>query len=260
MLPDLAAGIGQAIGESVRLREEQQPRVVVDERAQDHELGLDPVVRAVRPIIRRADDAAAVVAVDAIAHRAGDQLEIAGRVGLGQLGDEDARFGPDMAAEGLAKAAIGAARPPLIVPREDRTRCRKRVMAELKGRVAKDDARLVVAQRRQWIVATPRRFEHIAAGDLVALHIAGLARDPELVFGAVVVGLQIGIAQWPVRQRGILRDRRDAVALDRVRTSGSRLHESATTRRRSEPSRRLPDCRSSAPGAGWRAHWHWAAR
>src|SRR6516225_1961152 len=122
-----------------------------------------------------------------------------------------------MAAKGLAKATIGAAGPPVIVLRQDRPRRRKRVIAELPGRAVKNDARLIVAQWRQRIFAPARRLEHVAAVDLVALQIAGLARHAELVFGAIVVGLQIGIAQWPVGERGILRDRRCAVTLDRMR-------------------------------------------
>jgi len=122
-----------------------------------------------------------------------------------------------MAAEGLAKAAIGAAGPPVIILREDRAGCGKRVVAELLGGAVKNDARLIVAQWRQRIVTAARRFEHIAAGDLVALDIAGLARHAELIFGAVVVGLQIGVAQWPVDERGIRGNCRCPVALDRMR-------------------------------------------
>src|SRR5215469_4039566 len=103
-----------------------------------------------------------------------------------------------MAAKGLAKAAICAAGPPIIVLRQDRARCREWVIAELVGGSAEDHPRLVVAQWRQRIVAASRRFEHIAAVDLVTLHIAGLARHPKLIFGAVVVGFQIGVAQWPI--------------------------------------------------------------
>ena len=59
-------------------------------------------------------------------------------------------------------------------------------------------------QRRQRIVAPARRFEHVAAVDLASLQIAGLARHAELVFGAIVVGLEVGVAQRPVDERGVL--------------------------------------------------------
>ena len=49
-------------------------------------------------------------------------------------------------------------------------------------------------ERRQRIIALARRLEWVAALDLAALQIAGLARHAKLVFGAVVIGLEIGIA------------------------------------------------------------------
>src|SRR5207247_88929 len=119
-------------------------------------------------------------------------------IGLGQLGDEDARLGANVAAERLAVAAIGAGRPTVIGLREDRARRRERVIAELARRGFEQDGALVQAQRRQRVVATARRFEHVAAVDLFSLQVAGLAGDPELVFGAVVIGLELGVAQLPV--------------------------------------------------------------
>ena len=145
------------------------------------------------------------------------QLEVAGRIGLGQLGDEDARLRADVAAERLAKAAIGAGRPSLIRLREDRARRRKRVIAELLAAASNRIAGLIHEQRRQRKLATARRFEHVAAVDLASLQIARLARHAELVFGAIVVGLEIGVTQRPVDERGVFRDRRRAIALDRLR-------------------------------------------
>jgi len=49
-------------------------------------------------------------------------------------------------------------------------------------------------ERRQRIIALARRLERVAALDLAALQIAGLARYAKLVFGAIVMGLKIGIA------------------------------------------------------------------
>jgi hypothetical protein len=88
------------------------------------------------------------------------------------------------------------------------------VVAELVGGRFEDRAGLVHLQRRQWIVALPRRLERIAAGDLLALEIAGLAGDPELIFGAVVERLEILVAQRPIGEGRILRDRSRPVALD----------------------------------------------
>src|SRR5262245_60111 len=122
-----------------------------------------------------------------------------------------------MAAERLTEPAIGATRPSIVGLREDRPRRGERVKPELARGLVKDDAGLIEPQRWQRIVAPPRRFEHIAAIDLAALHVAALAGDPELVFGPIVIGLELRIAQRPVGEGGILRNRSGAVALDGVR-------------------------------------------
>ena len=137
-----------------------------------------------------------------------------------------------MAAERLAEAAIGAARPAVVGLRDDRARRRERVIAELLGAGFEQHAGLIDLQRRQRIFALARRLEHIAAVDLLALQIAGLARHAELVFGLVVERLELGIAQRPVDERGILRDGRGAVALDRCcertrKSSSCKRHDTA---------------------------------
>ena len=86
----------------------------------------------------------------------------------------------------------------------------------LAGRV-EVDADLVELERRQRVVALPRRLEDVAAGDLLALQIAGLARHADLILDTLVVGLELGVAQRPVDDRGIFRDCSLAVALDGVR-------------------------------------------
>jgi len=50
-------------------------------------------------------------------------------------------------------------------------------------------------------VARPRRLEGIAAFDPLALQVAGLAGNAELIFGAVVERLEIAVAQRPVDER-----------------------------------------------------------
>ena len=118
VLAEMAARIGEPVREFLRLRQQHQPRVVVDERRDDDDVGFDRVVGAVGPVIRHAGHFAGIVAVDAIAHGAGDELEVAGGVGLRQLGDQDRGFRADVAAERLAEAAIGAARPAVDKARE----------------------------------------------------------------------------------------------------------------------------------------------
>src|SRR5262249_55158590 len=52
---------------------------------------------------------------------------------------------------------------------------------------------------------------------LLALQIAGLARHADLVLGALVEGLELGVAHGPIDDGGILRNGGGAVALDGVR-------------------------------------------
>src|SRR5207248_3451428 len=149
-------------------------------------------------VVRHAGHAPGVVAVHAVAHGAGDELEIAGRVGLRQFGDENARLGTDVAAERLAEAAIAAARSSLIRLRDDRARRRERVIAELARGRFEVLAGLIHLQRGQRIVAPARRLEHVAAVDLLSLQVAGLAGNTQLVFGAIVIRLEFRVADRPV--------------------------------------------------------------
>ena len=213
----IAARVGEPIGEFSGLGEQQQAHDVVDERRKDDELGLDRVVGAVRPVIRHAGDAPAVVAVHVVAHGAGDELEVAGGVGFGDLGHQGRRLRPHMAAVRRAEAAIAAARPPLVGLRDDGARRRERVIAELLGAFLENERRIVDQERRQRELALPRRLEDVAARDLAALQVAGFAGNAEIVFGAVVIRLEIVVAQWPVGDRAVLRDGGCAVALDRLR-------------------------------------------
>jgi hypothetical protein len=57
---------------------------------------------------------------------------------------------------------------------------------------AKDCAVRIVCSHLK--TPSARRLERVAARELAALQIAGLARHAKLVFGAVVIGLEIGIA------------------------------------------------------------------
>lgn len=217
MLPHLAARIGQPVRKPRGLREQQQAHVVVDERREDDDLGLDRVVRSIGPVIGDAGRTSARVAVHAVAHRAGDQREVPGPIGLGQRRHENGRLGADMAAKRLAEAAVGTRRPPLIRPRDDRARRRERAIPQLARGSVEDGARLIHDERRQRILAAARRFERVAAVDLLPLQISRLARHAECVFGAIVKRLEIAVRHRPIDQRRIGRNRRRAVALDRLR-------------------------------------------
>src|SRR6266567_2491638 len=69
------------------------------------------------------------------------------------------------------------------------------MIAELLRCLVEDQTRAVGDERGQGVIAIARRFEDIAAGDSGALQIARLAGHAELIFGAVVIGLQIRIAE-----------------------------------------------------------------
>src|SRR5262245_11980401 len=127
-----------------------------------------------------------------------------------------------MAAKGLAEAAIAAAGPAVIGLRDDCARRRKRVPAKLLGCLVEYDSGLIRRERRQRVLALARRLEHIATIDLLALQIAGPARHAELVFGAVVVGLKLGVARGPVGERGVLWNGLGAVPLDRLGPGANR--------------------------------------
>ena len=66
----------------------------------------------------------------------------------------------------------------------------------------------------QRVFALARRLEDVAAVDLLALDVAGLARDAKLVLGLIVERLEFGIAHRPVGRPRSLRDGGCAVALD----------------------------------------------
>src|SRR5712691_799836 len=91
------------------------------------------------------------------------------------------------------------------------------MIAELLRRLVEDQPRAVGDERGQGVVAIARRFEDIAAGDSGAFQIAGLAGQAELIFGAVVIGLQIRIAERPIGERGILGYGAHAIPLYRPR-------------------------------------------
>src|SRR5262249_52118404 len=106
---------------------------------------------------------------------------------------------------------------PFVGLRNDCARRREWVIAEFLRPRLEQHRRLVPLQRRQRIVALARRLEHIAAVDLIALQIAGLAGTPDLRFGLLLEWPQHRIGQGPVSERAFLRDRSEAISLDGVR-------------------------------------------
>src|ERR1700693_6462759 len=106
-----------------------------------------------------------------------------------------------MAAVSRAKAAVAATRSPLVGFRDERARGREWVITELLGTLLENAGRGVDEQRRQRELALTRRLEDVAALDLASLQIAGFAGHPEIVFGAIVVGFEIGVAERPIGER-----------------------------------------------------------
>src|SRR2546429_501007 len=80
--------------------------IVVEKSRKNDELRLDGVRGAIRSVIRDAGHTPAVVTVHAEAHRARQQLEVAGRISLRKFRDEDAGFRADVATKRLAKSAV----------------------------------------------------------------------------------------------------------------------------------------------------------
>jgi hypothetical protein len=93
------------------------------------------------------------------------------------------------------------------------------VIAKFFGASLEDSRRIVDEQGRKWEFALARGLEDVAAVDLSALQIARLAGHAEIIFGAIVEGFEVSVAQRPVNNGAILRDRGLAVALDRLRAN-----------------------------------------
>ena len=183
---------------------------------EDNHVRLDGVLRAVGSVVRDAGHSPAVVAVHAITHCACEQLEIAGGIRLGKLGDQNARFRADMAAERLAEAAVSAARAPLVRLREDRARRGEWVITEFARSGREDHAGLIGQQSGKRILAAARRLERISAVHFAALQIPRLAGNAQFILRAIVERLEFGVRQRPVGQRRVGRDGGRSIAFDGV--------------------------------------------
>ena len=138
ILARMAAGIGEAIGKPVRLRQQHEPHIVVDEGRDDHQIRLDRLLGAARPIITDADRLARAVRIHMVTHGAGDQFQVLCQIRFRRLGHADAGPRAHVAPEGLAKSAVSAPRPILVILGDDRTRRGKGMVSEIPRRLVED--------------------------------------------------------------------------------------------------------------------------
>ncbi len=154
---------------------------------------------------------AGLVALDPGDPGIGAQLEGLLLQRRGQHGHVRATLGIGLAAEAFAVAAVlalaelGAVRVGVRLG-SVRGRARERVVAHLLRGLGEQLAGQAGLQRRQRIVGRTGRLVHVAAGDLPALDIAGLAGDAGDLFKLVVVLLEFGIGDAPVLDRHVFRD------------------------------------------------------
>src|SRR6266511_4027793 len=108
------------------------------------------------------------------------------------------RLGISLAAVALAEAAIlaraeGEALDVGVGSAGVADRLRERVIAELLRRLLEHQRGLGHLQRRVWILVLPQPFEDVAARDLLAAQIAGLAGGAAQLFELVVIGRELVI-------------------------------------------------------------------
>ena len=90
----------------------------------------------------------------------------------------------------------------------DRHRRRERMIAEALRRRAEHQAGIARFDRRIRIFVAARAFEDVAAVDLLAAHIAGLARHAADLVEPVVERLQLVIADRPILDGHVVRESR----------------------------------------------------
>src|SRR3954463_14531322 len=74
----------------------------------------------------------------------------------------------------------------------------KRVVAVAFGRLAKKRRAERLLLRRGRVLPRARLFEDVAAGNLLSLEVARLARNTQQIFEAVVVRLEVGVRHAPI--------------------------------------------------------------
>src|SRR5271169_79316 len=85
------------------------------------------------------------------------------------------------------------------------------MIAEAFGGGGIDQTGIARFDRRVRVVVAACAFENVAAVDLFAAQIAGLPRRAAQLVVAIVMGLKLVIADRPIRNRHIIRDRAFAV-------------------------------------------------
>src|SRR5207249_7793675 len=112
----------------------------------------------------------------------------------------------------VTEAVIHAGGPSLVDAGVDRGRTGRRVPAERSGGRGHLVEKSGAVERRHRVLALAHALEDVAALVDLALDVAGLARDADLVFDLVVVRLELFESQGPVLDRGTLGDARRPVA------------------------------------------------
>ena len=173
VLSHLAVVVRETVGKRRRLREQQQPRVLVTETGEEHDLGRLEELLAVREI-GDAARAALRIDVDGRDRGAGDGLELVGRLCARNRRDRRRVLGVDVAAAGVAETVIHAARSILVAARIDRRRPGKRMPAQRLGGRRHFLVEGRPAKRRHRVLALARSLERIAARIDLAVDVPGL--------------------------------------------------------------------------------------
>ena len=209
---DLAAVVGEPVGERLRLREQQHAHVLVGVAGEQHHVGGLEVFLAALEIDDAAHAAAAFVDRDAGHDRLRHHAEPPGGDRLGDGAHRGRVLGVDVAAAAVAEAVIEAARAVVVGLRVDRGRAGEGMPAEPARGGRHVLGELGAGERRHRIGARARALEDVAALVDGAADIAGLAGDADLVLDLVVEGLELLEPERPVLHRRALGDARGAVA------------------------------------------------
>src|SRR5207302_5372010 len=153
--------------------------------------------------------------------RVGAQLEVLLLHQVGQHRGLRARLRAHLATEELAIAAVDAGidrRAVFVgIGTGDRgARRRERLVAHLFGRLLEQRAGVRALERRVRVLARARTLERVAAGDDLAVEIAGLAADAVEILEAVVVALELVVGDAPVLAGAVFRKLALAVARERA--------------------------------------------
>ena len=133
--------------------------------------------------------------------RVGDDLQAVGGHRFGERADRRRVLGVDVAAAAATVAVVHAARAIVIGQRVDRRRAGEGVPAKPCGRRRHALGEPGAAQRRHRVGALARSLEDVTARIDLAVDVAGLAGNADLVFHLVVVGLEFLKPERPILHR-----------------------------------------------------------